>query len=648
MGLTVDFTAANAKYAASIGKLAKDLSETDKKQAAVNAVLEKGVMISGAYNATMGTASGIMREMPQIIEEVKTKFGALFQPAHTVLLRTQMELWQGILDFLTKNDAVIKATADDLGMLISLALDGLSGILKFLGDIVSIVPAALEGLYNIFGTLAGNQDTETPWFIQAMDTFIQAVILARGTLAMFGEVAKLSFADIRNGAIAAFDTVAAAIYKALAAYSRWIGKISDAETYEAAAANMQALADTARKAFEGAFTDAGQAERAQSVLDAYNRTIAEGKKQWDDHKKSADGAGKAVNNFATIATQQLHDALTLMGADLMAIKKQLDFDIADRAVAAQRKVIEAAIQLAWQKEDIERNHAKQVEGITKASEDRKAEIVKQNADAVVKIEEDYRKRLEQIQIDFNNNAEEMARTRDAVGMLRLIRDNKRALEAAKRARDDQHETLGKNYNEAVKTLGDNLKKQLEAANKARADDYENLERSLTRQATLQDLHDKWAAEDRATKLARQLQDLIDHYAGMDSVTQAGLAQILADWGSYYTDLDKLIAEHYAAVAAASAPPGSNPVSNPGSGENVIRPDDTITGAGGLVSELLARGNGNITPAMMGNTPRVPQVQAQSSRSVVDKRIHITVDGAGLDPHIQRVVANTLYEIERNN
>ena len=55
MGILVDFKAATEQYAATLGKEAKNLSDAEKKQAALNAVLREGEAIQGAAEKRMKT-----------------------------------------------------------------------------------------------------------------------------------------------------------------------------------------------------------------------------------------------------------------------------------------------------------------------------------------------------------------------------------------------------------------------------------------------------------------------------------------------------------------------------------------------------------------------------------------------------------------
>ncbi|SET27916.1 phage tail tape measure protein [Thorsellia anophelis] len=83
IGITVNFEEAYKKMAAQIGKTANSLTEQEKTQARVNAVMERGAMISGAYEASMSEAGKQLRSMSRYVDDLKVKMGASFMSEFT-------------------------------------------------------------------------------------------------------------------------------------------------------------------------------------------------------------------------------------------------------------------------------------------------------------------------------------------------------------------------------------------------------------------------------------------------------------------------------------------------------------------------------------------------------------------------------------
>ena len=78
LGMVIDITAAEEKYAASIGRTgealkAQPLNESERRLAMINAVLEKGITIAGAYTAALGTAAGAMIPLGVQVTELKRR-----------------------------------------------------------------------------------------------------------------------------------------------------------------------------------------------------------------------------------------------------------------------------------------------------------------------------------------------------------------------------------------------------------------------------------------------------------------------------------------------------------------------------------------------------------------------------------------------
>lgn len=81
-GILVSADAAYATYANTIRKSANALSETEKSQAILNAVLREGLTLEGAYEASMESASKQLRSRTRYIEELKEGLGTMGVPLY--------------------------------------------------------------------------------------------------------------------------------------------------------------------------------------------------------------------------------------------------------------------------------------------------------------------------------------------------------------------------------------------------------------------------------------------------------------------------------------------------------------------------------------------------------------------------------------
>jgi len=79
-GLNVDMSNAFDAMAASVGKTTEELTEAEKVQAAMNAVLQEGTRITGAYAAAMEEPGKRWRSLPRYVNEIKVALGEAFLP----------------------------------------------------------------------------------------------------------------------------------------------------------------------------------------------------------------------------------------------------------------------------------------------------------------------------------------------------------------------------------------------------------------------------------------------------------------------------------------------------------------------------------------------------------------------------------------
>lgn len=82
-GLNVNFEGAYAKYATNMKKSVTNLTEAEKAQIALNAVLDAGKGVAGAYEAAMSTANKQLRSTPRYIADLTGKLSLGLTPAFT-------------------------------------------------------------------------------------------------------------------------------------------------------------------------------------------------------------------------------------------------------------------------------------------------------------------------------------------------------------------------------------------------------------------------------------------------------------------------------------------------------------------------------------------------------------------------------------
>lgn len=130
IGITVNFENEYKKAGATLGKNMDQLTQAEKQQIAMNAVLTEGTKIQGTYEAAMGTANKQLKSMERYTEELKLKLGDLGGGAFTAVI---FEIVDGLKEW-DKSLSALKESGD----LASMSDDIQYGVLVALNDIKSV------------------------------------------------------------------------------------------------------------------------------------------------------------------------------------------------------------------------------------------------------------------------------------------------------------------------------------------------------------------------------------------------------------------------------------------------------------------------------------------------------------------------------
>lgn len=117
LGIVVNFQQAYQNFADASNRAVDSLTQNEKQQIAMNAVLKEGEKIAGSYENAMGTVGKQLTSLPRYTEELSLKFGELFKPALGVVVGEFTEMLKSLSEALIgmKESGDLKAWATAMG-----------------------------------------------------------------------------------------------------------------------------------------------------------------------------------------------------------------------------------------------------------------------------------------------------------------------------------------------------------------------------------------------------------------------------------------------------------------------------------------------------------------------------------------------------
>lgn len=193
-GIVDGLDAIYGKYAETVGKAARELTATEKRQAFMNRILEEGERVAGAYTAAMGDVAKQAGSMKRYIEEAKVAIGEAFLPIMQAGVKSQTAFWKSLRklaqDIKPDLELLSKTFAESFGAIGSSIAETLgsaefrANIKDFLGNIAKMIDwlskldprviaitTAFVGFLLIQGKLTRGIDKTIIAVIKAVDTF---------------------------------------------------------------------------------------------------------------------------------------------------------------------------------------------------------------------------------------------------------------------------------------------------------------------------------------------------------------------------------------------------------------------------------------------------------------------------------------------
>jgi phage-related protein len=180
-GLNVQAGKAMDDYARSVGKSTKDLTESERAQAVLNATLESGKTVAGAYAEAMTEPGKVLRSFKRVVDDIKVSVG------------------QGLVKAL--KPAIIGAY--DLAKSFSAAVapgGALTPIFDAIGVAVAKLVAPVTAIISQWAKLIeGLKPDQLRGVISVLERFGPAILVAAGALATFTGAGLLAKVPILGG-----------------------------------------------------------------------------------------------------------------------------------------------------------------------------------------------------------------------------------------------------------------------------------------------------------------------------------------------------------------------------------------------------------------------------------------------------------------
>jgi|HubBroStandDraft_3_1064219.scaffolds.fasta_scaffold00503_10 hypothetical protein len=225
-GLNVQAGQAVDKYAKSIGKATKDLTDAERSQAVLNAVLESGKTVAGAYAEAMTEPGKVLRSFPRLVDDIKLSVGEGLVQAFGPLILAGYDVAKSLSAAVAPSGALHQifgslsiALSDLLGPLIRI-VDGwakwLAGLKKeqiegITGAIEKFGPAVMIGAGALTALVAPGILSQIPILGGMLSNLLGPAKLVAGGLGSVGKAAAVQLIPGLGGAIGPIGGVGAAL-----------------------------------------------------------------------------------------------------------------------------------------------------------------------------------------------------------------------------------------------------------------------------------------------------------------------------------------------------------------------------------------------------------------------------------------------------
>jgi phage-related protein len=154
-GVNVQAGQAIDKYAASMGKSARDLTDAERSQAVLNAVIQAGIPIQGAYAAAMEEPGKVLRSFPRLFDDIKVTVGEGLVNAFGPLILQLYEMTKSFSNSI-KEGGNLRPILDAINQVVLKMVAPLGELVKKGADFLKAIPAGtVEKIAGSIGKMGG-------------------------------------------------------------------------------------------------------------------------------------------------------------------------------------------------------------------------------------------------------------------------------------------------------------------------------------------------------------------------------------------------------------------------------------------------------------------------------------------------------------
>jgi len=513
-GVMINAQQAYTEYGKTIGKTAKQLTEAEKTQAMMNAVLKEGENIAGTYDAAMAEPAKLLRSFPRYFEDIGIAVGKSFIKPFGQALFTAKEFTKALQTAVSEGGSLAPAL-EKLGQI---AADLMGNLVKWAELWLEKLPQTEEEFEAVATSIEGFKqsikDTGDAVVLFAADVAGVFNVLRHGFRALhaqaeaWGEFMLGLFPALGDGVTAlasGFQGIGAAIQgnreEALDYLQTMYDSFGRMRDYVSSVAQHQV------DAFAAAGTAVNDAfgEGQQAVMERFWRTATdEAEQSAQDMARAVDAAAARIELANQEMAEKIEEINTEVQQKIAAITVRETWKAIDAQIAAQRKLIDEERATAKRRAQIQQQFTAAMAQAQAQYSAATTQAARDRGERLADIEYEYQKRLRDIQRNYQQSAEEAIRNRDARALMEAGRQRDRELQEAGEARDEQNAEAQSQYQKQLEQAQMALQQQEEAAREGLRKQQEELAAALAERAEEERIAEQRAAEDAERARAREM------------------------------------------------------------------------------------------------------------------------------------------------